>query len=428
MGGMRPYHPKDSGGESSEDLQSAEALLISAFLEDGQFVPEKHLITSDDIAGWGKLWAFCHDYQKKAKKAPPMSLVKRQFPEFEVTPDIDVTWAAAKVREESAFRNLRHQSAAMLAAVNEGDLDGAFGALSQVSKPRLAKPEGMSVFDHTAFEEEFDVGGIEVPFGTLQSASGGIRPGEFWIIAMRLGQGKTFTALCFAAMAAKIGCRVGMLAMEMPAKQVNRRLLRIMAAKDTKLLAQLDSEVVSERKKAIDYLREHTPGHVDVFDPSHGMINTTGYLEDACFEYDLVIPDHLGLMKTNDNKRAIEDWRLMSVISNTVRETTLKTSTPVLALAQINREGDHNAKGSTRPPKASQLSQSDSLGQDADVVVTGRRPSAHTMRYEAVKLREGPNVQWYARFDPARARFEELTKDQYEQVSINDISQEPFDD
>lgn len=428
MGGMRPYNPGNRG-DDSDDLQSPEALLISAFLEHGQFEPERHFITSDDIAGWGKLWAFCADYQKKAGKAPPMSLVATMFPEFEITGDVDVAWAASKVREDAAFRDMRHRSRAMLAAVNEGDLHGAYSAFDGLQRPREHRLDPVSVFDHSVLTEEFDVGGIEVPFATLQRASnGGIRAAEYWLLAARLGQGKTHIALTFAAHAAKVGCRVGMMALEMPARQVNRRLIRCMAGRDVRLLGQLDSEDEYERKKAIDHIRELTPGVVEVFDPSRGRVNTTSFLHEMCRDYDLVIVDHLGLMQTAENKRAIEDWRVMSTISNTVRETTLSTNTPVLALAQINREGESRRGDSTRPPRASQLSQSDALGQDADAVITMRRPSTHTMRYEAVKLREGPNVKWYSRFDPERARFEEITHDQYEEISISDASREAFDD
>lgn len=423
---LRPMGGRQGGGDDDEEgPTSPEALLISAFINSGQFNPEEYHVSSDDIAGWGKLWAFCREYQQKAGAAPSPLLVSKMFPEFVIMPDVNTAWAADKVRVAASMRDLRFRSRAILAALNDEDLEGAFGAIEGAVRPRGHRKEPISVFDHSSITEEFQVTRIEVPFQTLQRASkGGIGPGEFWVVAARLGQGKTHVGLEFLARAAKIGYRCAVGAYEMPAKQVNARLIRKLAGRDSDMLKLLDSEEERDRKKAIDAIKERVPGTVEVFDPSHGRINTVGFATELCRDYDLVMLDHLGLMQNNEGKRAIDDWRIQSWISNSLREVTLSTETPVLALAQVNRQGEHS--GSNKPPKASELSQADAIGQDADVVITMKRPSKRLMRYEAVKLREGPNVGWFTRFEPERNRFEEISKEIAREIEINDVAAEDF--
>jgi len=424
MPGLRPF--TGSSRDDSEDLTSPEALLISAFLHQGRFDPERHHITGDDIDGWGKLWEFCRDYQTKAGSAPPLSLVKTMFPEFTPSPDVDVSWAASKVRNAAALRDLRHRSRQMLMAVNDEDVDGAFGAFDGLQRPRGHRKDPVSVFDHSVLAEDFEVGKIEVPFPTLQRAStGGIAPGEFWVLAARLGTGKTHIGLEFMARAAMAGVNAAIASYEMPHKQVNQRLIRKMAGRDTGLLRLLDSDDETERKKGIDGVRERVPGNVVVFDPSHGQINSTTFVRELCSDYEFVMLDHLGLMQNAEGKRAIDDWRVQAWISNVVRETTLATSASVLALAQVNRTAE-SSPNSTRAPKASELSQSDAIGQDADAVVTMKRLSKRVMRYEAVKLREGPNVGWYSRFEPTRNRFDEISKESADELRVIDVSEEDF--
>jgi len=419
--GLRPMRLRATDDEQSPS--APEALLISAMLEQGSFDPSAYFIGENDVEAWRKLWDFGVEYQSKAGVAPPLSLVRRQFPEFELTPDIDVSWAASKVREAAAARDLRTRSMRMLAALSEEDLDGAFGAFEGMQRPRGHRKEPTSVFDHGLISDTFDGAKIEVPYPTLARAThGGIGRSQLWYLAARLGQGKTWELLGYAARAAKTGYRVGIASLEMPDAQMAARSLKRLAGRDAKLVAMLEDEEERVRKEAVDIIAASTPGAIEVADPSHGQINTTTAIAEMCREYDLVMVDHAGLLVGPDGRRAIDDWRSMAVISNVLREITLSTSTPVLAAAQINREGEKSH--SQAPPKASNLSQSDALGQDADVVITMKRLSERVMVHSAEKVRNGPTLRWYTRFDPARARFEEISKEAAAELGMLDEDRE----
>ena len=403
-------HPLRTGQTDVNPLNSPEALLISAMLELGQFNPASYHVTDEDIDAWKKLWLFGVEYQQRAGEAPPLSLIRKQFPDFDLTTDISPKWAASKVQEAASARLLRHRSKAMLIALADEDIEGAFTALEGLQRPHSHRKQPDNIFDHEVLTDAFSIIKMDVPYPTLMRATrGGIAPGELWYLAARLGQGKTWEILGYAAHAAKCGYKVAVLSLEMPSQQVAKRALLRLAGRDTPLAALLESDNLAERMVAVDTIQARTLGSIKIIDPSHGVVNTTNCVKELCQEYDLVVVDHAGLLMTSDGRRAIDDWRAMAMISNILREITLATGTPILAAAQINREGE--GRNSTAPPKVSNLSQSDALGQDADVVITMKRLSERVMIHSAEKVRNGPNLRWYTRFDPEKNRFEEITQE-----------------
>lgn len=410
MAGLRPHR-----AEGRHDVESPEALLISAFLELGEFDPARHHISDDDIEAWRQLWDFCIAYQSKSGEAPPLSLVTKRFPDFELTSDVNIAWAASEVLDASADRRIRNAMAAGAAALAEGDTSAAYDLVTGIDRPRAFAKEPASIFDHSLLEERFDLGRIEVPWPTLQFLTkGGIGAGELWYVAARFGNRKTWSLTKIAARAAEVGVRVGFASLEMPAGEIATRLLLSLAGRDPELIKGLASEDIFERKKVQDVLLERTPGTISVYDPSHGPVSSTEHIRSMAVDYDLVVLDHVGLMRSKDGKRAIDDWRVQALISNVLREITLETSTAIVAAAQINREGEN--EGSARAPKAKNLSGSDALGQDGDVVVTQKNLGSRTGVMSAEKVRNGKGGRWYTRFEPDLGRLgdeisEELARD-----------------
>lgn len=400
---LRPI--TSGGGDRNE---SPEALLISAYLEEGDFTPRKHHIEDDHFVAWSQLWSWCMEYQESAGHAPPISLVRKFHPDFIVEPGVSSAWAAEQVRNEAHLRDLRLRAHAFTAASRDGDLDAAFEALEGIQRPRSHRKEPADIFDVSVTNERFDVTRIEVPWATLQRATGGgIMPSELWYIAGRLAHGKSMVMHKFAARAAACGANVGIASLEMPASAVTLRVLAHMANKDKALLAMLRSPEEKERKEATEIIADRIPGSVKVYDPSHGRINTVGSIEEMCHEFDLVQLDHVGLMQNKLGKRAIDDWRVQAEISNSLREINLATTTPMMGAAQVNRQGEH--PNSLALPKPSELAQADALAQDATAVIAIKRLSKHVMKYGTIKLREAAGVIWYSNYQPARGDFDEIS-------------------
>lgn len=410
---LRPSRTDADGGGP----ESPEALVISALLEEGEFDPRRWKIDDDDLACFQPLWRFCMDHQQRAGRAPSFDLVQRKFPEFELTPDVDIVWAATKLREASANRKLRQRMQNALALLAEDDLEGAYGALDGFLVPVSQKRQAVDAFDHALQEEDFAVTKIDVPWPALGRVTGGIGPGEFWVGAARPEQGKTRTATGgYVPEAMRSGFNVTYFSLEMPAYQIVQQVNRALAHRDKHLLAQLDSTSREERKEALDTLRERVPGSLGVFDPSHGRCEPRD-IRDALVDADLVVIDHLGLM-TLGGKASISDWRIAGEISNKVKEECLRSSNRVLGLSQINRNGDTTSPN--RVPRLSELTGTDAIGQDADVVITMNRFSDSVMLYSSEKNRIGKHAMWYSRFQPDKADFAQITRSQAEQLEVED--------
>ena len=385
-----------------------EALLISAYLELGSFSPRDHHVTDSDIWAWSRLWTYCNDYQAQAGSAPPISLIKRAFPDFELTTDVSADWAANQVRNNAAQRQLRSSIAESLTHLGQEDLESAYGALSGLQRPRGFRKPAADVLDHASIAEEFELAKMGVPWPSLAKATGGIGPAELWYIGARFGHGKTWTLLQFAKVAAEAGYRCIIHSLEMPHKKLSARAHALLAGPDMHLLSMLRGSDIGMRKTALDEIALRTPGSIHVIDPSHGRINTCAAVAESARDYDFVLVDHMGLMLSPDGHRGVEDWRYAATITNILREVSLETNTPIMGAVQINREGENN---SPYPPKASKMANTDALGQDADVAVTMKKLCKTVQVFSADKVRDGEDLYWYTRFDVRRNRFEEISKD-----------------
>ena len=401
--------------EKAEDEgpRCPEALLISAYLEQGVFTPEIHHVGPDDIWAWSRLWRYCIEYQQKAGVAPPLSLIRRTFPDFDLTRDISAEWASSLVRDASASRHLRKQIAESLTALAAEDTDSAYGALAALQRPHGHRKMALNVLDHATVEESDELNKIRVPWISLAKATGGIGPAELWYFAARPGEGKSWSALQFAKVAAQNDQKVLIHSLEMKAKKMAKRAHMLLAGPNPRLLGMLRSRDIKVQQQALNEIDDMTPGSISVIDPSHGRINTCAAVAESCTDYDLVIVDHVGLMLSPDGHRGVEDWRYAAAISNIMRETTLESGTSILGTVQINRDGENK---SPYPPALSKMSGTDALGQDADVAVTMKKICRTVQVFSAEKVREGPNLYWYARFDVARNRFEEITKEEAEEI------------
>lgn len=404
---------------SEQGSQGPEGLFISALLEIGEFTPAKYHVDDEDVEAWRNLWSFCCEYQTAAGIAPPVSLVRQRFRDFTLTKDVDPTWAAYNLSMAAANRRLRMRIQETIKLLGDDDVPGAYSAIESLRRPRTLFKEPADVFDHATTTEEFPVSRIEVPYPSLGRATGGIGPGEYWVFAARLGHGKTWVLTRMMARAAQCGYAVAYASLEMTAAAIARRLYLHLAGHDRALINQLFDDDPLEQKRAIDAIKERVPGSIKIYDPSHGRINTTSSIASMAHDYELLGVDHAGLLMTADGKRAIEDWRVQATISNVMREITLESGCPIAAAVQINREGV-GSSGSRRAPGTDKLAGSDALGQDADVVVTGKRTSERTMVMSAEKTRHGPGMRWYTEFDPGRVRFEEISKERANELIMLD--------
>jgi replicative DNA helicase len=125
---------------------------------------------------------------------------------------------------------------------------------------------------------------------------------------------------------------------------------------------------------------------------------------------DLIVVDYLGLM--NSDKRAENRQLEVSEISRGLKAVALELKVPVLACAQLARA---NVSRANKRPQLSDLRDSGSIEQDADVVLFIHREGYYQMETQeenrtddtegeiiVAKQRNGPvgtvNVEWQAEY------------------------------
>jgi replicative DNA helicase len=178
-------------------------------------------------------------------------------------------------------------------------------------------------------------------------------------------------------------------------------------------------------RKLIETLQSNVSGKLLIADSSIAKVSPI-HVASTAKDHDIVFVDYAGLMHSGTGGRAVDDWRAMASISNQLKEVAISTKTRIIAAAQINRSGDSGQVTTKdwRPPNTKYLSQSDALGQDADVVITQRLYGKTAVVYSLEKNRHGASGNvWFSEFDPNHGKFNEIPKakaDQLREDSMDD--------
>lgn len=213
--------------------------------------------------------------------------------------------------------------------------------------------------------------GVPTGFTELDRLIGGFQRSDLIILAARPGMGKTAFALNCASSAARHGKNVVIFTLEMTKEQLMSRVLSSEARVDS---ARLRRGELNEEEE--DRLAQ---GARNVYEmsSSFGIDETPGVslmeLRSRCRRYkkefglDMVVVDYLQLMSSSAGNRRYESReREISEISMGLKALAKELDVPVIALAQLNRGPD--ARPDKRP-KISDLRESGSMEQDADMIV-----------------------------------------------------------
>jgi replicative DNA helicase len=213
-----------------------------------------------------------------------------------------------------------------------------------------------------------DLRGVPTGFVDLDILLGGLQPSDLLIIAGRPGMGKTGFALSIAKTAAQIHKKhVAIFSLEMANEQLVQRLI----AQETGIDSQrLRTGKLEESEWPIFTHAVEVMGDTKIFlDDTPGI--TPLQLRTKCrrlhleFRLDLIIVDYLQLM-TGDGRRGENRVQEVSHISRQLKILARELNVPVLAAAQLSRAVEQR---SDKRPVLSDLRESGSLEQDADIVM-----------------------------------------------------------
>jgi len=217
--------------------------------------------------------------------------------------------------------------------------------------------------------------GVPTGFIDLDRLLGGMQPSDLLIIAGRPGQGKSGFCLSVARNAAQLHRKhVALFSLEMSNEQLVQRLLAQETSIDSQRLRlgmvrdeewPLFTQAVSVLSETQIYL-DDTPALTPL------QLHTKCRRLHMEIGLDLVIVDYLQLM-TGD-ERSENRVQEVSYISRSLKTLARELRVPVLAAAQLSRAVEQR---SDKKPLLSDLRESGSLEQDADVVLFIYRPDTY---------------------------------------------------
>jgi replicative DNA helicase len=410
---------------------NSESRLISALINTQEVeAAALYGVSPDMFLAYQQEYRWLIDFPRTYKKQPDVESLLSRYPDFPYSDSYsDVAYICDEVKDKHHERMMVQALKGAGEALRNGDTDEAYQYFLKVQHPvttisyKLKNSlEDLSFLD--TYEERIDT--IEMPWKTLQKTTGGPAAGDYWTLAARLKQGKSWSLVSMIVHALIAGKNVMMFSCEMPEIQVMTRVHVVLAyelgIKDVRHsdLHGRNYDPIAYRK-LIRQINEMVAGKLFVIDTSHGGISTQ-IISSLSKGMDFVVVDHLGLLVSPTGSRAIEDWRAMAMISNVIKEIAVVNNVPILAAAQINRDGDTNG---WKPPKVKNLAQSDAIGQDSDCVITMKRRSKSVATYSIEVQRSGESgVLFSTRFLPNEGRFEEITMEKARDIADSDIQME----
>ncbi len=220
------------------------------------------------------------------------------------------------------------------------------------------------------------ISGVPSPFEDLDSLTSGFQKSDLVIVAGRPGMGKTSFALNLCEhLAIKEKIPVGIFSLEMSSEQLVTRLLCSEARVDSNKLRRgyLKSNEYAELAIVAGYLAE-APIYID---DSPGLstleLRAKARRLKAEANVGMILVDYLQLVSVRE--RVENRQQQISLISRTMKALAKELGVPVVALSQLSRAVE--SRGGDKRPMLSDLRESGSIEQDADVVLFLFRPEVY---------------------------------------------------
>jgi replicative DNA helicase len=362
-------------------------------------------------------------------------VVLAEIADYEATA-ANITYYSKIVRDKAIKRAVIHTASEIVGlAFDQTEpssqlLDAAESkifALSQEKASSTLSP--LSVEMHKAVDHidvlmsrSGELTGVPTGFTAFDRDTGGLQPGDLFILAARPSMGKTALALNIARNAAvDHGKKIAVFSLEMTTRSL---VLRLLSSE-----AEVDFSAFRSGLIALE-------AHARLVAAAGNLANSHIYIDDtgaatvlemraksrrlhAQHGLDMVIVDYLQLAHGDANTQSREQE--ISEISRGLKGLAKELEIPVIALSQLNR-GPETRKEDKRPMLAD-LRESGAIEQDADLIgfiyrdVVYNKETEHEDLAELIiaKQRNGPTGTVKLKFEGRFARFSDwpLSDDPY---------------
>ena len=324
--------------------------------------------------------------------------------------------ARAADQSETALEVLGAAETSLL-EVSEKSVSNGFQSLDQIVANSFGSIDNL-------YKQSREVTGLATDFVALDRDLSGLQKGELIIVAARPSMGKTAFAINMAQNAAvNHKAIVAVFSLEMSKESLLRRMLASQAWVDQRKLQTgfLGREDHDKLQRALGDLVD---SHLFIDDTAGislaEMRAKARRLKQNAGGLDLVVVDYLQLMSATlpsaGGKRYENRTQEVSAISRGLKALAKELHVPVVALSQLSRASER--RGDDKRPMLSDLRESGSIEQDADVVMFIHREAYYNRDEEMSesdrakseiiisKQRNGPTGTVHLNFISKFTRFE----------------------
>ena len=319
----------------------------------------------------------------------------------------NIKYHARIVAQKAALRKMVESGTAIAAMGYEGNGDNIRQLIDEAEKSllrltyRRSTPDCVPIHDILStnvdricslVENRKAVTGLSTGFADLDYITAGLHPSDFIILAARPSMGKTALALNIAENIALRGAKdgekpksVAFFSLEMDHDQLVQRMIYNEADIDTNELRPQKEGTGQESGNSTDETTEEEKEELldRVWTTAEKLDNANIFIDDtpgltimemrskarrmqAEHGLDLIVIDYLQLMQASDGSHSENRQREVSEISRGLKSLARELNVPVLALSQLSRSVEYRQ---VKKPMLSDLRESGSLEQDADIVM-----------------------------------------------------------
>jgi replicative DNA helicase len=325
--------------------------------------------------------------------------------------DMGMVEASDQSREALDVLN---QVTSRLTEISEHAVTGGFSDITAIVKDSFGSIDAL-------YEQGREVTGLATHYIEFDRMTSGLQESELIIIAARPSMGKTAWAINIAENAAVRGGKVvAVFSLEMSKASLLRRMLASQALVNSKAI-QTGMLMRDDRAKLINGLERLMESKMFI-DDTPGitlaeMRAKARRLKQQHGSLDLIVIDYLQLMTGSGSQgKGFENrTQEVSAISRGLKALAKEMKVPVVALSQLSRASEQ--RGGDKKPLLSDLRESGSIEQDADVVCFIHREEYYDRENEDLKgkaeiiiakQRNGPTGNIHLAYLADYTRFENL--------------------
>lgn len=371
-------------------------------------------VTEDDFTDeFRNVWRYVVRMKRNTGNVPSRAVVEHRFPEVELvkTREGDLPILVSDLRKRRKWREfLDIIDEAAVNATDPDEIDDVIQVM-QGQVNALAYQNGemshiVDLFSNATKKRMFQeiknrrLGkelGLRTGLNRIDTMTGGLMRRRMIVVMGRPGLGKSWLDLLFVAQAVIDGYKIGLYPLEMTLQETAFRLYTIFSQKmfgANKVIKNTDLSMgfVSKRKiiRFLNALEDQFAGQLFVADV--GSLSdpyTTERIEadQEIYHFDMFWVDYLTLLKAPGGWEA-EDYNSVKTLSNGIKGIAQRQNCVGGCSAQVNREA---MKVRAFLPRVEHIAYGDSIGQDADQVISINRRGDH-LYYAMVKNRHGPEI------------------------------------